>query len=72
MLHDVISGHQGTLHNLENEVRETRWIQKTYIQLMVTETNMTEKQIKSYINRKINVYLTAQEAVELGIADEII
>ena len=72
MLHDVISGHQGTLHNLENEVRETRWIQKTYIQLMAAETNMTEKEIKSYINRKINVYLTAQEAVELGIADEII
>ena len=39
---------------------------------MMEETKMTEKQVKSYINRKMNVYLTAQEAVELGIADEII
>ena len=72
MLHDVVSGHHGSLHNLENEVRETRWTQKTYIKLMAQETKMTEKQVKSYINRKMNVYLTAQEAVELGIADEII
>ena len=72
MLHDVVSGHHGSLHNLENEVRETRWTQKTYIKLMAAETEMTERQVKSYINRKTNVYLTAEEAVELGIADEII
>jgi ATP-dependent protease ClpP protease subunit len=33
---------------------------------------MTEKYIKRLLGKKINVYLTAEEAVELGIADEVI
>ena len=33
---------------------------------------MTKKQLKNMLERKVNVYLSAEEAVELGIADEII
>ena len=32
----------------------------------------TQKYIKKLMDRKINVYLDAKEAVELGIADEIV
>jgi ATP-dependent protease ClpP protease subunit len=33
---------------------------------------MSEKYLKKLLSRKVNVYLNAEEAVELGIADEII
>ena len=33
---------------------------------------MTKKQLKNMLERKVNVYLSAEEAVELGIADIIV
>ena len=71
MLHSVVSGHIGELHNLENELEEVQWTQEQYIKALADETDMTEKYIKNLLNRKINVYLTAVEAVEYGIADEV-
>jgi ATP-dependent Clp protease protease subunit len=71
MIHSVAGGNVGSFHNLENEMEEIRHVQKTYIKLLAEETNMTEAQLKKMINKKVNVYLSAEEAVELGIADEV-
>ena len=51
--------------------KEIKKIQESYIQCLADETNMTAQQIKRYLKQKTNVYLTAEEAVELGLADEI-
>ena len=72
MLHSVVSGHSGELFNLENELEEAQHTQTSYIKALAQETDMTEKYIKKLLGKKINVYLTAEEAVELGIADEVI
>tara|TARA_B100000131_G_scaffold305036_1_gene330623 strand:+ start:1143 stop:1778 length:636 start_codon:yes stop_codon:yes gene_type:complete len=72
MLHGVTGGHIGSIHNLENEMDEIRWLQERYIAALVEETDMTKRLLKKLIERKVNVYLTAEEAVEYGIADEII
>ena len=72
MIHSVIAGNAGSLHNLENEMDELRHTQERYIKALATETKMTTRQIKKLLERKVNVYLTAQEAVEFGIADIII
>lgn len=71
MIHSVIGGNAGSFHNLENEMQEIRHIQETYIKLLADETNMTVPQLKRMINKKVNVYLSAEEAVKLGIADEV-
>ena len=71
MLHGVASGHVGQIHNLENELDEVKWTQDQYIKALAKETDMTQAYIKKLIARKVNVYLTAKEAVELGIADEV-
>jgi ATP-dependent Clp protease protease subunit len=72
MIHSVIAGNAGSLHNLENEMEEVRHTQEQFIKALATETKMTTRQIKKMLERKVNVYLTAQEAVEFGIADIII
>ena len=71
MLHGVASGHAGQIFNLENELDEVKWTQDQYVKALAKETDMTPAYIKKLIGRKVNVYLTAKEAVELGIADEV-
>ena len=71
MIHSVIGGSTGPMHQLENEFAEVKKIQDTYIKALVEETNMSEKYLRRLLKRKTNIYLSAEEAVELGIADEV-
>jgi ATP-dependent Clp protease, protease subunit len=72
MIHSVVAGSHGSLSNLVNEMEAIQKIQEDYIEALVAETDMTKKDIKNMLERKVNVYLSAEEAVELGIADIII
>jgi ATP-dependent Clp endopeptidase proteolytic subunit ClpP len=72
MIHGVVTGQHGQLHDIENEMEEARWTQERYIDALCENSNMTKKYIKKLIDRKVNVYVDAKEAVELGLADEII
>lgn len=71
MIHSVNGGSIGELHNLENEMEQMKVLQDNYIQCLSSETEMTKRQIQSLINRKVNVYLSAEEAIEKGLADEV-
>ena len=72
MIHGVVSGQHGHLADIENEFDEAKMTQKMYIQALAEETNMTERYLRNLIKKKSNVYLSAQEAVDLGIADIVI
>jgi len=72
MLHAVSAGSMGTIHNLQNEMEEIQNIQDSYIRTLCAETLLTKRQLKKMLDQKVNVYLTAEEAVEYGLADEVI
>tara|TARA_R100000700_G_C3158407_1_gene135035 strand:+ start:767 stop:1390 length:624 start_codon:yes stop_codon:yes gene_type:complete len=72
MIHSVAAGNAGALHDLTNELEAIQDLQDMYTSCLVAETNMTEGDIKDMLNRNVNVYLSATEAVKLGIADIII
>ena len=72
MIHSVMGGNHGSLHNLVNEMEAIQDLQEMYIHCLVEETKMTKSQLKNMLERKVNVYLSAEEAIEYGIADEII
>ena len=72
MIHSVIGGVHGGIHNVENEMDEIRWVQKQYIKVLADETDMSQAQLKKMLQRKVNIYLSADEAVEMGIADIIV
>ena len=72
MIHSVIGGHHGSIHNLENEMEEVRWIQDRYNKALCAETDLTPRMLKRLLSKNVNVYLTAQEAVDYGIADIIV
>jgi ATP-dependent Clp protease protease subunit len=71
MIHAVSGGSIGPMHEITNEFKEIKKIQESYINCLADETNMTTQQIKKYLKQKTNVYLSAEEAVKLGIADEV-
>tara|TARA_R110000824_G_scaffold100088_3_gene237910 strand:- start:6640 stop:7287 length:648 start_codon:yes stop_codon:yes gene_type:complete len=72
MIHGVMAGQHGYLADVENEFKETKAIQKMYVQALASETNMSENYVRKLMNKKTNVYLDAEEAVKLGIADIIL
>tara|TARA_R110002110_G_scaffold81994_1_gene213223 strand:- start:10 stop:627 length:618 start_codon:yes stop_codon:yes gene_type:complete len=72
MIHAVAAGSAGELHNIENEVKSIKHIQELYINALARETCMTKRTIQKLLDRRVNVYLTAEEAIEYGIADEIV
>ena len=72
MIHSVAAGNAGALHDLTNELEAIQDLQDMYTCCLAAETNMTEGDIKDMLNRNVNVYLSATEAVQLGIADIIV
>ena len=72
MIHNVMGGTAGSLPNLANELSAIEQLQEDYVNALVENTKMTKKQLRKMLNEKVNVYLSAEEAVKLGIADIII
>jgi ATP-dependent Clp protease protease subunit len=72
MIHSVQAGAGGGMHDLENEMKAIKNLQDVYINSLVVETCLTKRQLTKILDRKVNVYLTAEEAIEYGIADEIL
>jgi len=72
MIHSVNGGSIGELHSIENEMEQMKNLQDGYIQCLSNETEMTKRQIQSLINRKVNVYLSAEDAITKGLADGVL
>jgi len=72
MIHSVIGGSSGALHDLKNEMKEIQTIQDMYIDALASETKLTKKKLKDMFAKNLNVYLSAEEAVKYGIADIIV
>jgi len=72
MIHSVAAGNQGELAQMINELEEIKNIQEMYIKMLVAHSNMTEDQLRAMLDKGVNVYLTAEEAVKYGIADIIV
>jgi ATP-dependent Clp protease protease subunit len=71
MIHNVAAGNFGTLPNLANELEAIQQLQEDYITAMVENTKFTRKKLEKLLNEKVNIYLSAEEAVKYGLADEI-
>jgi ATP-dependent Clp protease protease subunit len=72
MIHNVAGGSFGILPNMANELEAIERIQEAYIDALVENSKLTKKKLTKMLSEKVNIYLDAEEAVKLGIADIII
>jgi ATP-dependent Clp endopeptidase proteolytic subunit ClpP len=72
MIHSVQAGALGNSHDIKNEVKEINYTEDQYVRALARETSMTQKMIREFMDEKVNVYLSSEEAVEYGIADIIV
>ena len=72
MIHSCNAGNMGDVYDLQNEMEAIHDLQEKYSNALVENTSLTKRQLKKLLERKVNIYLTADEAIEYGIADEII
>jgi ATP-dependent Clp endopeptidase proteolytic subunit ClpP len=72
MVHQVSAGTAGPHHEMVNEIAEIQHTQEQYIKCLAAETKMSVTFIKKLFEKKVNIYLSAEEAVKYGLADIII
>lgn len=71
MIHPISASMEGTVFTMENEMAETRRMQVLMEELLLAETKMTKAQLQAIMKKGHDTYLTAKEAVKLGIVDAI-
>lgn len=72
MIHEMTSGYLGKLADLENDLGESKRLQKIIWDIITSETKITQKQLDDIYEKKKDWYLSAEEALELGLITEII
>lgn len=72
MYHQMSGGYWGKIQDMEEEVKEIKRLQTKFDQLIIKRTNITKEKLEDVRKRKIDWYMSAQEAKEYGVIDEII
>jgi len=71
MIHPMTAGQEGTVFQMKNELSEFARMQTLMEELLVSNTKMTKVQVASLMKKGHDTFLTAKEAVKLGIVDAI-
>jgi ATP-dependent Clp protease protease subunit len=72
LYHQVSTTKSGTLKEIEEEIIETKRLQETIEEITLERTKITKKKLKEIYDGKIDWFMSAKEAVELGVVDEIL
>lgn len=72
MIHPISGVSEGNFFQLKNELAETERQQKMMEEMLLRETKMSRQKLQEIMKSGYDHYITAQEAVKLGIVDVII
>lgn len=72
MYHQVSSGVIGKVKDMEEDVIETKRLQKIIEEHTLSRTKITGKDLEKCYNEKRDWYLTAKQALKYGVVDSII
>ena len=72
LYHQVSSVAIGTLRAIEEDVVEARRLQKKIEEIVLMKTKITKKKLEKIYIRKKDWYMTPEEALSLGVVDEIL
>lgn len=72
MIHAISGVNGGNVFELINSTNEMQRIQNLLVDNLVKETSMTKKQVEKIMRSGSDCYMTAEEALSMGIIDKII
>lgn len=72
LYHQVSSGGWGKLKDLEEDIEETKRLQKIIEKITLERTKIPKERLKEVFTCKIDWFMSADEALKLGVVDEII
>lgn len=72
MYHQVSSGTWGKAKDMEERIIETKRLQKMLEQHTLEHTGISKERLKEIYKTKFDWYMTAKEALELKVVDEIL
>ncbi len=72
MCHQFSSGTDGKYHDLKAEMKETELLNQKMVNILKDATELAPSVIKKKLLPASDVYLTAEEVVEVGVADHIL
>ena len=70
--HPVSGGSGGTVFQLENDSKENIRLHNLMVNALISETKMKKAEIEKIMKIGYDYYITADEAVRLGIVDSIV
>jgi ATP-dependent Clp protease protease subunit len=72
LIHQSSTGIRGLLSNIELELKQAKYLEQIVDKITTDKTNITFDQLKDIYEKRLDWYIGAKEALELGIVDEII
>jgi ATP-dependent protease ClpP protease subunit len=72
LYHQVSTGFRGNVQDMEESLEETKRLQKKIEKITLERTSISKKKLKSILKNKVDWHMTANEALALGVIDEII
>lgn len=72
LYHQVSTGFFGKVQEMEEKLEETKRLQKQIEDYTTERTKISKKKLKEILENKKDWYMTSEEALELGVVDEIL
>jgi ATP-dependent Clp protease protease subunit len=72
LYHQVSSAAWGKLKDMEEDVEETKRLQAMLESITLKKTNISAKRLKEVYEKKFDWFMSADEALSLGVVDEIL
>ena len=72
LYHQVSTGFLGKVKDMEESLEETKRLQKKIEEITLERTQISQKKLREVLKNKVDWYMTAQEALQLGVIDEIV
>ena len=72
LYHQVSTGFYGKVQDMEESLAETKRLQKKIEDLTFERTSISKKKLTEILKNKKDWYMTADEALTLGVIDEIV
>lgn len=73
LYHQVSHGQGSTkINELNQDIREVNKLEKRMEKIVMENTKITQEQLDDINNRNLDWYISAAEALELGVVDEIL